>query len=411
MRTAPLATALLLGVACGEAPPSLVRVVQLEADGSHRLADVQLTTSPELEHLWSDAIRLRGGGRVVLDGLRFQRAADEELGVAEVRRLTRDDLGRRVDFRYRRVDDVAVPDDYESLLMVSAYHGFERVRDFFWAREVSLATRSTIEICFGCGLYVDVGLPLPYIVSDNAAYVAFADLFVMVPELLLGDMPIAADAGILCHEFSHRVFRYAVYPDAVFEQLVDAFAHQTALTPEAWRTLNLLKAVDEGSADFFAAAFSGNPRFAAASLGLLGEADRRDLEGTRASDEAYSDVFAEAAAENHDVVTDADGGHAVGRGDWNPYHLGTIWAGALWRLGDVEGSGEVEVERVRDEVVPALLVALRRVGIALGERFDFGLDLILAELVAALPAERQQDACASLAGSFPGPLALAEPCR
>jgi len=309
--------AVQLILACGSPAPSEVRVISRTPEGGHRLVDVTLSTAPDLDRLSSPAITMRGGGRIVIDGLRFQRlgASPDQ---TDVRRLARDDPGAPVRFRYTLDGDVAVPDDYESLLMASAYHGLEQVRDFLRRYDLTMATRSTIEVCFACGLYVDVLLPLPFIVSDNAAYVPSADLLALVPELLLSEVPIAADAAILCHELSHRVFRYNVYPDEVFARVLDDFVHQAEMTPDEWRILNLLQAIDEGSADFLAATFSGDPRFTAASLGASGEADRRDLEGERARAEVYDAVFDEAAAQRRGVETALDGGHALGGGGRAP---------------------------------------------------------------------------------------------
>ena len=395
--------------ACEAPTPARVRVVDLDADGEHHLTDVRLETDPDLSSLASGALRLRGGGRVVIDGLRFQRAEAEGLDADAARHLALEHPGRPVEFRYLVEGDVAIPDDHESLLMASAYHGLERARAFFWRHDVSLATRSTLEVCFGCGLFVDLGVPLPYIVNDNAAYVAFADTFVLFPELLLGEVPIAADAAILSHELSHRVFRYAVYSGAAYARLLDAFSHQAALSPEEWRTLNLLKALDEGSADFFAAAFAGNPRFATASLGALGEGAARDLEGARARGERYDQVFEQAAAQNQEVVTDAAGGHAIGSGDWDPYHLGTLWAGALWRLGADE-DGARDLEQLREQVVPMLLRALRTVGAGLEQRFVFDFELAVRALVEESAPEQRARVCALLADTFPGQIARVDAC-
>ena len=401
------------GAACDAAPPTRVRVVWLDDDHQHRLRDVALPAGTDLERLSSDAIQFRGGGRVVVDGLRFQKLEPGAVDADRLRALARDDVGAPVRLRYTREGDVAVPDDYDSLLLASAYIGLDRALTFLAEFDRTLATRSTLEVCYRCGLYIDVGTVLPYLVTDNAAFAPFADLFVLVPELLLGEIPIAADAAMLAHESSHRVFHYQVYQGAALGEMLRQFVQQTELSEAEWRSHNLLKALDEGSADFLAAAFARDPGFAASGLGALGS--DRDLTGTRAQSERYDAAFGVAAAGNRDVVTRTDGGHDPGSGGWDPYHLGTIWAGALWRLGNRaaadSGTLDVDVEQLRAQVVPALIAAEGDLGAALGRRFEFDFDRIIEPLLARLPEAQRAAACGQLAATFADTIGGIEACR
>jgi len=406
-----LALALIL-VACDATPPTQLRVVWLDDDHQHRLRDVPIPAGTDLERLTSDAIRFRGGGRVVVDGLRFQKLAGSTVSADQLRALARDDMGTAVRLRFTREGDVAVPDDYDSLLMASAYFGLDRALAFLSASDWTLATRSTFEVCYRCGLYIDVGTVLPYLVSDNAAYAPFADLFALVPELLLSEIPIAADAAMLTHESSHRVFHFQVYQGAALGELLRQFVQQTELSTDEWRSHNLLKALDEGSADFLAAAFARDPSFAAAGLGSL--ALDRDLTGARAQDERYDAAFAEAARKNLDVSVRSDGGHDVGSGSWDPYHLGTIWAGALWRMGDRAAADavrpDIDVEWLRDQLAPALIAAEGDLGLALSRRFEFDFESILEPLLERLPDAERSAACARLAITFSDVLDRVEAC-
>lgn len=391
-----MALALVLA-ACDATAPTLLRVVWLDDDHQHRLRDVPIPPGTDLDRLSSDAIRFRGGGRVVIDGLRFQKLAGTSVSADQLRALARDDMGAPVRLRYTREGEVAVPDDYDSLLMASAYCGLDRALAFLSGSDWTLATHSTFEVCYRCGLYIDVGTVLPYLVSDNAAYAPFADLFALVPELMLDQIPIAADAAMLTHESSHRVFHFQVYRGAALTELLRQYVQQTELSSDEWRSHNLLKALDEGSADFLAAAFARDPGFAAAGLGSLGV--DRDLLGTRAQSERYDAAMAEAASANR---------------DWDPYHLGTIWAGALWRLGDraAIGSGQpdIDVEWLRDQLVPALIAAEGDLGLALSRHFEFDFDDILEPLLARLPEAERAPACERLALTFGDVLGRVEAC-
>jgi hypothetical protein len=413
-----LAWALPIGAACAAAacdatPPTRLRVVWLDDDHQHRLRDVPIPAGSDLDQLTSNAIRFRGGGRVVIDGLRFQKLQPAEVDADRLRALARDDVGTAVHLRYTREGEVAVPDDYDSLLMASAYCGLDRVLGFLGEFDRTLATLSTLEVCYRCGQFIDVGIVLPYLVSDNAAYAPFADLLALVPELLLSETPIAASTALLAHETSHRVFHYQVYQGAALRELLRQFVEQTELSAAERRSHNLLRALDEGSADFLAAAFARDPGFAVAGLGALGV--ERDLTGTRAQDERYDAACGDAAARNLNLEVRADGGHNLGTDGWSPYHLGTIWAGALWRLGNRAAAGspnlDVDVERLRTQVVPALIAAENELGAALARRFEFDFDRIIAPLVAGLPEEQRGQACTQLATTFADALGAVEVCR
>ncbi len=400
---------LLLSIGAACAPqPARVRVVARAADGQHRLRDVVLRSDPDLRTLSSALLQFRGGGALVIDGARFQ---GRELDLEQARQLTLEDAGRPVDLRFTVEGDVAIPDDHASLLMASAYHALEQVQAFLAAADVSLATRSTLQVCFHCSLQVDLGLPLPYLVSDNAAYVLFADVLALLPELVLDQVPLAMDAAILTHEVSHRVFRHNVYRGAALDLLLRSFADQPSMDAEAWRHHNLLMALNEGSADFLAASFAGDPRFADASLGALGAADQRDLEGARGAAEVYDPVFGEAASRRCAVLTASDGSHSVGSLDWSPYHAGTIWAGALWQLGrDDEGSA-VQPTWLREQLVPALIGSLRELGEQLGSRPAFDFHLAIALLLDELPESRRERACAVFAARFSALMAEVPACH
>ncbi|MFH1812272.1 MAG: hypothetical protein ABIJ09_26275 [Pseudomonadota bacterium] len=389
---------MLLLCAC-DGVPQRVLVLDRDADGSHSLRAVTLRTQPDLETLQSQELILRGGGQIVLDGLRFQQAAPLDEEAAQT--LARANPGRAVQLRYTVVDGVAVPDDHESLLMVSAYHALEQVLEFLRPLDATLATRSTLEVCFHCTLDVDSGVLLPYLVSDNAAYVQFADLLVLLPDLQLSGLPLAIDAEVLAHELSHRVFRHSVVGETLMLDLLDAFARQDAMGPQDWQGYNLLMALNEGSADFLAASFAGRSRFGDASLGaLVGE--ERDLEGARGAREVYDLVFEEAASRQLEVVTEDGGRHQLGTSSWNPYHLGTIWAGTLWQMARPAPGATVDLERVRGSLAPALTQTLRDLKNDLGRARDFDLARVLARFTDNVEPTWTVRICEVLGERFPG---------
>lgn len=174
-----------------------------------------------------------------------------------------------------RVGNLWVPEDSLSALAVAAYAQVEQLMFFDqklsatshlpWPRKVGVST--AIE---GFG-------------SDSALYHGVYDIIIVLPYISSG-LPIAANAGILAHEHSHAHFHHLVKKPLLEKGILtmmsvsilekgevknntdlDIEEKPTELTPEIHNAF-VLRGWDEGLADFFGYAYTGDPRFMAISF-------------------------------------------------------------------------------------------------------------------------------------------------
>ena len=126
--------------------------------------------------------------------------------------------------------------------------------------------------------------------------------FTLLEEHLLDYVPIAANEGIMAHEYAHAVFdAIAGRPDPDWDEV----------------SVNLWRSVNEGLADVHAVALTSDPKFAQASIGRF--------VSTR-------DVSTPSIALTGELLA------TTREQPYNPYPIGTVFAAVFWdvRVGLVE---------------------------------------------------------------------------
>ena len=140
--------------------------------------------------------------------------------------------------------------------------------------------------------------PQDFLGTENAAYVLGSRTFVLFPDGLDG-VPLAANAGVVRHEFGH----------AWFELLTTGVSGRPSPVPAG--DLNAVRALNEGFADMVAALSLDEPRFIDPSLPL----PDRDLSVDRVAIAA--------------IYPDPDDPLLFG---YDPYGLGSVYASFVWTV-------------------------------------------------------------------------------
>lgn len=399
-----VATIIATGLACACGPiagPVTVEalVADQSAEGGARLDDVELETVENLRTGRGSDFDVVGGLKMVGDAvLEAGRGADSDDELIERARATGGwhDVNAHLSFDGTRW----VAEDFQTLTLFSAFAGLERA--WRYAEDVgddSGATGQHALVGLEASTVLSGTLPINLMTSDNAAYAAPLDSWLLLRVAVQDGVPFAMSADILAHEYGHRFFHKNVYDDErAFAFFKKGFTEMTDLEQRASR---LARGVDEGLADLFSLGVTGEvqgvPRvFEAAGPLFAPESGRRDLEGGFADVATYQNL--------RDLTLDSellDGCGASAQGDlfsqasFNHYCLGTVLARSLW-----DASGR-DVEVLRGDVQPAVRRALSRMAENIAASDDFDVDLLLEPVAAELPPGARRDAaCAAFRDKF-----------
>jgi len=286
--------------------PQTVRTLAYDADlAAFILADRTLHTLYDLTTLSGETTEFRSGARLSVDA-RAAASIDtcEDFSASFVQ-----DAGRRPSLAFIDDGGVWVPEDLDGLMMVSTYANFELARDFFVAVGVPAEDLNGSTTFYEPTLlaYDEAGAMRVH--RGNAAFVPCIASFLVFAGPGLRDVPLGSNPGVAAHEYGHWVFDRVLYG-------VDG---QASPPPEHVDADLLLLALNEGLADFFAAAVLGDPNFAARSL-TYGRSTARNLDPGRSWSMAAEDA----------LLVDAGA---------DPYPLATVWGSFFWRLGGALDGG------------------------------------------------------------------------
>jgi hypothetical protein len=339
---------------CGDARPHALQVYGLAArPRQYGFYEVPLDHLDDAAQMRGRAVAFRGGATLVQDVLvDVATPADEE-------RAFRVEGGGPVACAFTEADGVLVADDYDSLAIASSYAALEQARDMYEGLGLAPGELNTLRAYYNPDFQAGTTLvPTFFELTDNAAYVPLFDAFLIVPHLALDPLPFYVNAGVMAHEYGHKVHNHLVEHDSRF-----GHADLDGWSGPATRQL---RGVDEGLADVFGGLRTGDPDYIGASLSrypALGV--DRDMTQVR-------------------VMTDTDvalalDGAADGR-DFDPHELGAFVAATLWQLG-----AELDAH---DRVGRAILQTERALGDELAAApapFDYSVLGFWSRLAAQLP--------------------------
>ncbi len=262
--------ALLLGLTACQLHPDATFMLVLD-----RQADGTYAASPQLVPELDDRERLSGllgqgwrGGQLLMDGYR---------------------QGAPLHIDWTVQDDTAIPIDEDGLILWSFYHHLASARRDLMIREYETEALFPVDIAWNPVSVLD------YSAAENAAYASSLQTFVLFPDLIAKDVPLAANAGVVRHELGHLWFHRITTGDMRAE-------------PPWLGSGDAVKALNEGFADTVASQLLDDPRFIEASLDM----PERDVSGDWTSDGLYP-TGDESLLEPYD-----------------PYPLGTVFAALAW---------------------------------------------------------------------------------
>jgi hypothetical protein len=398
-RTPRVAVVLLLGACAPVSGPVTVEALvhdPSDADGT-RLGDVVLETVTDLSTGEGELFSLRGGLRMA--GVTVQESVDEGDDYDEMVERCRGDGGRGFASRMHHDGERWIAHDLETLTAFTAFGALEAA----YAR----ARASGDEDGSAPGAYVGITaevvaadlFPIPILTSDNAAYAPPLDGWLLLRVGLQQGVPFAMSLPVLAHEFGHRLFFRNTFRR---EEAFNVWVTRTdgGLAGDRQRANRILQGLDEGLADLFSLGVTGDvdgiPRAFRQAGGLFeAEATRRHLEGDFADAASYDGL--------NDLTLDAAFLEACGAGSADPlfeqetfnfYCLGTLIARALW------DASARDVEVLRDEVLPAVVVGMREAGDTIGSGTIFDAEHLLQPIALAVSEERRALLCSVLAVRF-----------
>ena len=181
----------------------------------------------------------------------------------ELASATRASFSQTLHVDLSRNQDVYRSHDFNSLLALSAFSGIQRVWSWYVDQigDVSAATQEKGYVVFYGDVVPSRFLPLPMVQMDNAVYLAGVDVWMVFPVGNQEGVPYAMNHGVLAHEFHHRIFFQSVWAVHAFERWKSILNSEADISASEQRSLNLLRALDEGLADINAIGFTRNVAF------------------------------------------------------------------------------------------------------------------------------------------------------
>lgn len=276
--------------------------------------------------------------------------------------------GKAVGRFIEKSDGTRVPADLISLQATTMYAHFERLHEI----DVSLGIDSAFMWPAKAGIKVNY-MDANGSVRDNAVYDSALNAVIMVPYTST-QLPLTLNAGVIAHEHFHSIFEDRV------NNFIEAAGHKTddldepgqhvcAITDKPAGTLDtktvvigpgeklsrkatpreynqfLLRALNEGLADYWGWMYTGDNHFISRSLEKVGR--------TRSLDQRVGMLWSTESVRS--MIR--NGGSKLGRA----YDVGIVYARFLRGLAIAQSSALKPIEESKMEVARAMMTALSRI--------------------------------------------------
>ena len=283
-----------LWAACTPQPASQFLAYTLNEDQGHTIQPRDIPTLSDPERMQGDLGTIWSGGAIVAPSL-----AEEEVVLTYVE-------GRPLEVLYTVVDDVAQPLDRAGLVLFSFYAHLGDVET--WLTEAGVDVSDVFPLDAAVAPAVpDIAMAIQP--AENAAYVSTAHTFILLDDLIEKDVPLAANAGIVFHEFAHALFQLRTVGSPYAPGIIGDRAQSLGVA-----------SLNEGFADAVASLVSGRSNFISDSLEMPGR-----------------DVSGDWLARDVDPLPDEVSEDASSLLLYDPYALGTVFASLAWDLAEFNG--------------------------------------------------------------------------
>ncbi|MBN2340687.1 MAG: hypothetical protein JXX29_00925 [Deltaproteobacteria bacterium] len=318
----------------------------------------------------TDLHRLEGRATTVLGGLSIE--LDYQL--QEVRW---NEVGSSVAFNALKAGDVYYPEDYSSLAMISVYYGIERAMLFFESVGMEKNRLENLETYYFAEVISidELGQIEDEAAANNAFYMPIDENdrgFYILPFTIDVGVPLSMNPGVLTHEYTHAVFQ-----ELILDNLTNGLAAGQVND-------NYLYGLNEGLADVFAVALTGDPDYIRPSIS--------DIQVTRNAAEIIE----------YKAVYDMDA-ESLGPLQFNPYVIGAFVSATLYEMerrfqGLPSNSTGIPGLAMRQEVATAAFSSMKALG-------DYGAEYFVLtdffnQLLSQFSAARQPVACQVLAERY-----------
>ncbi|RKH62431.1 hypothetical protein [Corallococcus llansteffanensis] len=329
-----------LGLAAGCAPdseaPVKVSVLSRSSNGQYVPTPVELTTITDVVGLKGTVGDLQGGARIVIDvnDPALGNATEDTIADVLVKKSGHDVKASYITQKDEKTgEDVLWPADFHSWNMVTSYYNLERANEYFrTVGNVKTADFEPVPTLYYFPEFI-LAQTSKDPARDNAIFYPVLQSFMVLPFDQIQRAPLPLNAAVMAHEYGHLVFNRLAYATQSLPVALSTWAQESP-SPGA----NILKAIDEGLADYHAygatcRSTSGcDPRFLATSFDggpFSAVTDERDLSrGDRCMTALlYTNMY------NQDL------GSWSGAG--NEYKVGTLLATALYQAGRSSGQEAV----------------------------------------------------------------------
>jgi hypothetical protein len=299
----------LIGAGCSkDSGPVTVHIYSLNpASQKYEYFDAYLSTLDDVTQMRGQVVAMKGGATLVADALisdpKDPRAFSAQGGSAP-------------DCSFVQKNGVLYPRDFDSGAMAAAYFELERARAFYVSLGVDTNALNTLSAYYNPNLQIFTTLvPTFWYMTDNEAYVPSNDGFLIVPHLLLQDLPFSNNQGVLTHEYGHKVHNH----------YVDHNSRTPHWLEDGWTTAasNQFRSEDEGLADVFGGTLTQDPNFIAPSVASQPNLIDRDMSKVRIMSQSDVNLALGLGA------TDAKGNSL----SFDPHQTGAFVAATMWQLG------------------------------------------------------------------------------
>ena len=212
--------------------------------------------------------------------------------------------GRPLSVQYVVRDEIAYPVDRDGLIAFSFYNHLEDTVDFLNTGSQNLDGLLPMNTAISP---IIADLALAFLPMENAAYVPTLHHFLLLTDATPKEVPLAANKGVVAHEFGHALFHFLTTGGTITPRLLDVDSEGQ----------DSVYSLDEGLADVLGYLVTNRPDFISDSL----EDQNRALD-------------TEHLANNVTPLPGEDTDEGL-LSLYNPYPLGSVFAATVWAV-DVE---------------------------------------------------------------------------